>query len=160
MQVDLANYDAVIETPVASMRLGIVAQLDKLIAIDLLPSCNQTCRPVSDITKEVVMQLQSYFDDPQWRFSLPIAAQGTDFQQRVWQFMKSIPVGETRRYGDVAKSLKSASRAVGGACRRNPVPIVVPCHRIVAASGIGGYNGCTDGAELNFKRWLLAHEQQ
>ncbi len=160
MQADLANYDAVIETPVASMKLGIVAKLDKLIAIDLLPACDQTCRPASDIAQEVVMQLQAYFDDPQWQFSLSIAAQGTDFQQRVWQFMTSIPVGETRRYGDVASYLESASRAVGGACRRNPVPIVVPCHRIVAARGIGGYNGCTDGAELNLKQWLLAHERQ
>lgn len=156
----MSNYDAVIETPVASMHLGIVTKTDALMTIDLLPSCTQKCRSTSDIAREVVSQLQAYFDDPQWQFSVPVTSQGTDFQQRVWQFMKSIPVGETRCYGDVASCLKSAARAIGGACRRNPVPIVVPCHRIVAASGIGGFNGCIDGAELNLKRWLIAHEKQ
>ncbi len=74
--------------------------------------------------------------------------------------MCAIPVGETRRYGDAASALNSAARAVGGACRRNPVPLVVPCHRIVAANGLGGFDGQRDGAELDFKQWLLNHEKQ
>jgi len=160
MPTDLPNYDAVIETPSSSMQLGIVVERDALLTINLLSTGNPLQRPTTAIAQEVVRQLQAYFNDPQWQFSLPVIAQGTTFQQRVWQFMQSIPVGETRRYGDAAKHLKSAARAVGGACRRNPVPIVVPCHRIVAANGLGGFNGHRDGAELDFKQWLLDHEKQ
>jgi len=160
MLVNAPDYDAVIETPVTSIRLGIVMDGSSLAGIDLLSSSPQTQAPTSATTQAVVEQLQRYFEDPQWLFSLPVLSKGTDFQQRVWQFMQSIPVGETRRYGDAAKVLNSAARAVGGACRRNPVPIVVPCHRIVAANGPGGFNGRRDGAELEFKRWLLSHEKE
>jgi len=160
MPVDQPNYDAVIETPVAAMRLGILVADDELACIDLLSTGHQLKAPTTSLTQEVVYQLQGYFDDPQWQFSLPLASSGTDFQQRVWRFMCTIPVGETRRYGDAAEALNSAARAVGGACRSNPVPIVVPCHRIVAANGLGGFDGQREGAGLAFKQWLLNHEQR
>jgi methylated-DNA-[protein]-cysteine S-methyltransferase len=160
MPVDLLNYDAVIETPVASIRLGISTTGNELVSIDLLSTNGQLQASTTAMSQEVVHQLQCYFEDPKWSFTLPVNSAGTDFQQRVWQFMRSIPVGETRRYGDAAKVLNSAARAVGGACRRNPVPIVVPCHRIVAANGLGGFNGQRGGAELDFKQWLLNHEKQ
>jgi methylated-DNA-[protein]-cysteine S-methyltransferase len=78
----------------------------------------------------------------------------------VWEAMQRIPAGETRSYGEVAAELRSSARAVGGACGANPIPLVVPCHRIVAAHRrIGGFMGAkTDGFELGIKRWLLAHE--
>ena len=160
MPANLPNYDAVIEAPVASIRLGISTTGDELVSIDLLSTNGKLQVPTTAISEEVVYQLLHYFEDPQWPFTLPVSSAGTDFQQRVWQFMRSIPVGETRRYGDAAKALNSAARAVGGACRRNPVPIVVPCHRIVAANGLGGFNGQRGGAELDFKQWLLNHEKQ
>jgi len=160
MLANLPNYDAVIETPVASMHLGISTTGNELVSIDLLSTNGQLQAPTTEMSQEVVYQLLHYFEDPQWLFSLPVVSTGTDFQQRVWQFMRSIPVGETRRYGDAAKALNSAARAVGGACRRNPVPIVVPCHRIVAANGLGGFNGQRDGVQLDFKQWLLNHEKQ
>ncbi len=159
MPTDEPNYDAVIETPIASISLGIVVAEDALLTIALLARRQRPLLPSNAMSREVVRQLRAYFTDPQWQFSLPITPQGTPFQQRVWQFMCSIPVGETRRYGDVAQALNSAPRAVGGACRHNPVPLVVPCHRIVAANGLGGFNGCRDGAELAFKQWLLKHER-
>jgi len=160
MRVDLPSYDAVMDTPVASIRLGILVSGNKLVKIDLLSVSQQTKAPINAVTQTVVEQLRCYFDDPQWLFSLPQVSQGTDFQQRVWQFMQAIPRGETRRYGDVAAVLNSSARAVGGACRRNPVPIVVPCHRIVAATGLGGFSGERVGAELDFKQWLLNHEKR
>ncbi len=160
MPTDLPNYDAVIKTPVASMRLGIVVVEGALVTIDLLSLNHQLRVPTALMSQEVVRQLQGYFEEPQWQFSLPVLPQGSAYQQRVWQFMCSIPLGETRRYGDVAKALNSAARAVGGACRRNPVPIVVPCHRIVAANGLGGFDGARGGVELDFKQWLLNHEKQ
>lgn len=153
-------YDAVIKTPVKGMRLGIKTQGDSLAMIDFLLSDIRVRRPATDIVCETVSQLEAYFENPHWQFSLPLLKQGTPFQQQVWQQMTMIPVGETRSYGEVAKRLKSAPRAVGGACRRNPVPLVVPCHRIVAANGIGGFSGETKGPRLAFKQWLLAHEQQ
>ncbi|VAW89355.1 Methylated-DNA--protein-cysteine methyltransferase [hydrothermal vent metagenome] len=160
MLADPLSYDAVITTPVDSIRLGILVTGDELASIDLLSMNLQTKVPIDTMSQEVVHQLQCYFEDSQRPFSLPLVSQGSDFQQRVWQFMCAIPVGETRRYGDAAIALKSAARAVGGACRRNPVPLVVPCHRIVAANGLGGFDGQRDGAELDFKQWLLNHEKQ
>ncbi len=159
MPTDEPNYDAVIETPIASILLGIVVAEGALLTIALLAERQPPLPPSTAISREVVRQLRAYFSDPHWRFSLPVTQQGTPFQQRVWQFMCSIPVGETRRYGDAAQALNSAPRAVGGACRRNPVPLVVPCHRIIAANGLGGFNGRRDGAELAFKQWLLKHER-
>ena len=85
-------------------------------------------------------ELASYWDAPQHVFQLPWRAEGTLFQQQVWQVMLQIPPGQTLSYGQVAQQLASAPRAVGGACGRNPLPIVIPCHRIVAAGGLGGFN--------------------
>lgn len=83
---------------------------------------------------------------------------GTPFQQAVWAFLSTIPLGETRSYGEVAHALASSPRAVGQACRRNPLPILIPCHRVVARSGMGGYSGATEGPEMQRKEWLLHHE--
>jgi len=160
MPTNLPSYDAVIEAPEASIRLGISTTGNALVSIDLLSASGKLQVPTTAMSQEVVYQLQQYFENPQWPFTLPVISAGTDFQRRVWQFMRSIPVGETCRYGDVAQALNSAARAVGGACRRNPVPIIVPCHRIVAANGPGGFNGQRGGAELDFKQWLLHHEKQ
>ncbi len=85
-------------------------------------------------------------------------AQGTPFQRRVWRALQDIPPGQTRSYGELAARLGSGARAVGNACRRNPVPLIVPCHRVVGAHGPGGFSGQTGGAALQRKLWLLAHE--
>lgn len=110
------------------------------------------------VASRVREQLLGYFADPSYRFTLTIDPQGTPFQHKVWQAIQAIPVGETRSYGELARSLGSASQAVGNACRANPLPIIIPCHRVVAARGLGGYFGATDGAQLAAKRWLLRHE--
>lgn len=85
---------------------------------------------------------------------------GTPFQCRVWEALRTIPPGTTWTYGVLAKHLGSGARAVGGACRANPCPIVVPCHRVVARRGLGGFGGDTDGRRLALKRWLLEHERR
>lgn len=107
----------------------------------------------------IISQLHAYFSDGSTRFELPLALSGTVFQQRVWAVLRTIPSGETRTYGEVARALGSAARAVGQACRANPCPIVVPCHRVVAAQGLGGFSGDTSGSRLAIKRWLLHHER-
>jgi methylated-DNA-[protein]-cysteine S-methyltransferase len=101
-------------------------------------------------------QLDAYFDDGTTAFDLPLAPAGTAFQKRVWEAMRAIGPGETRRYGDLAAQLGSSARAVGTACGANPIPIIIPCHRVVGAASLGGYSG-GEGPET--KRFLLAHEQ-
>ncbi len=83
---------------------------------------------------------------------------GTLFQQSVYRLMLQIPYGQTLSYGEAAHRLGSAARAVGQACRRNPMPVLIPCHRIVAKHDIGGYEGSTGGHRLDRKKWLLALE--
>ncbi len=104
----------------------------------------------------VVDQLHAYFDGDLTEFQVPIRLEGTDFQRRVWSHLQDIPYGETISYGELARRVGSpkASRAVGLANGRNPVSIIVPCHRVIGANGqLTGYGG-----GLERKTWLLEHE--
>ena len=106
------------------------------------------------------VQLSAYLEDPRFEFDLPVRLAGSMHQIRVWNAMRKIPAGKTQTYGELAAAIGSSARAVGGACGANPVPIVVPCHRVVAANGLGGFMGGTGDDTLGIKRWLLAHEQR
>lgn len=109
-------------------------------------------------TKIILQQLKNYFSSAISLKTIPITPKGTFFQKSVWNELRKIPLGETRTYGDIAKKLSSSPRAVGNACRKNPIPIIVPCHRVISAKGIGGYAGEVEGRQINIKRWLLNHE--
>ena len=104
---------------------------------------------------EARRQLHDYFDGKRHSFDLALAPAGTTYQRRVWQALCDIPPGSTRTYADIARTVGGSPRAVGGANGRNPIPIVIPCHRVVAMTGIGGYSG---GDGLPTKRFLLALE--
>ncbi|HEX5723882.1 MAG TPA: methylated-DNA--[protein]-cysteine S-methyltransferase [Longimicrobiaceae bacterium] len=113
--------------------------------------------------RRVAEQLRDYFAGTRSEFDLPLHAEGTDFQRRVWDALRAIPFGQTRTYGDVAAQLglrPRGARAVGQANARNPLPIVVPCHRVLGAgNALGGYMGSgPDGEGAALKRWLLRHE--
>lgn len=127
-----------------------------LTGIDLEPD------PAVDIAAHLppllAAQLAAYLSDGRVRFDLPVDLRGTPFQLRVWQALRAIPAGRTTTYGELAAALGTSARAVGGACRANPCPIVVPCHRVVAKHGLGGFAGDTSGRRLAIKRWLLHHE--
>ncbi|MGE0254754.1 MAG: methylated-DNA--[protein]-cysteine S-methyltransferase [Alphaproteobacteria bacterium] len=113
-------------------------------------------RPPTPLLDAALRQLHAYFLNERKDFELPVAPRGTPHDQAVWRAMCAIPWGETRTYGDVARDIGSSPRAVGGACGANPLPIIVPCHRILAAGGrLGGYSGAGGGAT---KRALLALE--
>jgi methylated-DNA-[protein]-cysteine S-methyltransferase len=101
---------------------------------------------------EAQRQLEAYFAGRLTRFDLPLKPAGARFDQRVWEAMRQIPFGQTRTYGELAMAVGSAPRAIGGACGKNPIPIVTPCHRVLARGGLGGYSG---GAGLPTKTWLL-----
>lgn len=107
------------------------------------------------LLREAGRQLQAYFAGRLSRFDLPLAGGGTAFDMRVRSAMQAIPYGETRTYGELAHATDSGPRAIGRACGRNPIPIIVPCHRVLAAGGLGGYSG---GAGLPTKQWLLGLE--
>jgi methylated-DNA-[protein]-cysteine S-methyltransferase len=108
--------------------------------------------------KRVVARLKSYLRNPARSLKVPLALAGTAHQQRVWRALQRIPVGRVLSYGELARRLKSSPRAIGGACRANPVALIVPCHRVVSANGRGGFMGRTRGAALRIKDWLLTHE--
>lgn len=108
------------------------------------------------LLREARRQLERYFAGEARVFDLPVRADGSPFQQAVWRQMRAIPYGEVRTYGDLARDLASAPRAVGTACGRNPVPIVIPCHRVVG--GKGRLTGFSGGKGVETKRALLAIE--
>jgi methylated-DNA-[protein]-cysteine S-methyltransferase len=150
------GFDCVLESPLG--RLGICLHAGCLSRVDFLPDTVPLQAPVSLIASRVAAQFDGYFEDAQQHFSVPVAPAATLFRQRVFTALSAIPTGQTRSYGELAAQLGSGARAVGNACRRNPLAIIVPCHRVVGASGIGGYAGHTAGPELRRKLWLLDHE--
>lgn len=118
-------------------------------------------RAPQDAAAELALaQIGQYCADADYQFTLPLKQAGTEFQQKVWDALRSIPRGSTRTYGELAKHVGSVPRAVGQACGANWFPVVVPCHRVTAASGLGGFSNSDDpnGYLLGIKRWLLAHE--
>lgn len=109
----------------------------------------------SALLAEAARQLEAYFGGTLTQFELPLRPAGSDFEHQVWSAMQKIPYGKTACYGDLAAKIKSGPRAVGGACGKNPIPIVIPCHRVLAKSGLGGYSG--EGG-LRTKQALLTLE--
>ncbi len=150
------DYDALYRVPFAV--LGIRTEGDSLAGVDYLPLDVAPAEPNNRIAREVIRQIERYLADPAFRFDLPLRIEGSQFRRRVWQVMCSIPPGQTLTYGDVARRLDSAARAVGGACGDNKIPLVIPCHRVVARNGLGGFMHATGDRETGIKRWLLAHE--
>lgn len=115
--------------------------------------------PQNLLEEEVIAQIQGYFSNAHRQFELPMIPQGTIYQNTVWQIITQIPAGETSTYGAIAKKIHSAARAIGGACGANPYPLIVPCHRVVAANSLGGFvQNNTAGYHRNIKIWLLQHE--
>lgn len=116
--------------------------------------------PASSPQQQVIIdEIACYFSNPFHIFHLSLNPSGTPFQLRVWEALRHIPAGHTLTYGELAKQLKSSPRAVGQACRNNPIPIIIPCHRVVAVNHLGGYAGTTSGRLMDIKKWLLCHEQ-
>lgn len=154
-------YAAVVDLPVGGLRLGIRMEGEAVAEFDFLrPAAARRAqvRAGAGVAQRCVEQLLRYLEDPSYRFRLPLAPRGSAFQRRVWAELAAIPPGRVRRYGEIARRLGTSARAVGAACRSNPLPIVVPCHRVVAVDGLGGYSGETAGPLHGLKPWLLAHE--
>lgn len=140
-------------TPVGDITIS--AEDDAIVALDWGRGRDQAPTP---LLQNAVAQLQDYFDGLRTSFDLPLAPFGSAFQQRVWAALRDIPAAQTRSYGDLAGLLGSSARAIGQANATNPIPILIPCHRVVAAGGrLGGYSG---GEGPATKRVLLDLERR
>jgi methylated-DNA-[protein]-cysteine S-methyltransferase len=154
--MNTAHYQAIVAAP--GFALGVQCNDDEITGIDFLePRAEQA--PTTPLAAETVRQLKAYIADPRFVFGLPLRPAGTTFQRRVWEQISAIPCGQTNTYGQLAKNLKNAPRAVGQACGANFYPVVIPCHRVVATGGgLGGFARERGGFLLDVKRWLLNHE--
>jgi methylated-DNA-[protein]-cysteine S-methyltransferase len=150
-------FNARMKTPFAV--LGIRTAGDLITRVEYLAKSERAKAPDNALAERAVRQIERYFADPEFRFMLPLAGAGTPFRQRVRQALAGIPVGESRTYGELARQLHTAPRAVGGACGANDIALVIPCHRVVGSQGsLGGFMHASDGDPIAIKRWLLVHE--
>ncbi|TNF36939.1 MAG: methylated-DNA--[protein]-cysteine S-methyltransferase [Deltaproteobacteria bacterium] len=151
------TFEAVMESPLGP--LGLVATHEALVRVDFDPAgVAPDERPAPSVLLQARRELEEYFAGQRRTFDVPTRLDGTPFQRAVWAALRDIPWGQTVSYGELARRLgrPTASRAVGAANGANPVPIIVPCHRVIGANGaLTGYGGGEDR-----KRWLLAHEGQ
>jgi methylated-DNA-[protein]-cysteine S-methyltransferase len=153
---DADDCDAVVLLQCAAV--GIRTRGDAICEIRFLPARASPRAPASDVARRACEQILAYAAEPSHVVDVPLAIEGSTFQRRVWAAICRIPAGTTRTYGELAAELGSTPRAVGQACGDNRLPIAIPCHRVVAAHGLGGFAHQAGGAMLDVKRWLLAHE--
>lgn len=153
----LCGFQAKLLTPFAV--LGIRAREEWLEGIEYLPRGAALLSPQNRLAARACRQIEKYLDDPDYRFDIPVCMHGTLYQRQVWAAISRIPPGRTRTYSDIARLLGSGARAIGGACGANRLPLIIPCHRVVATQGLGGFMRARAGSALEIKRWLLRHEQ-
>lgn len=148
------QYDAIVTVPFGAV--GIAVQGVQVL-IELLPAKHAAKPAQHKMAEKVALQIEAYFSNPYNNFNLPLVYKGTPFQRRVWQAISAIPCGRVLTYGEIAQQIGSGARAVANACGANHLPLVIPCHRVVAKNGLGGFmQGSKQGAKI--KKWLLKHE--
>jgi methylated-DNA-[protein]-cysteine S-methyltransferase len=152
----LESFHAKFAAPFAV--LGIRTIGERVADIEYLPPGVAPLAPLNTLAERVCRQIERYLEDPAYEFDLPFEYSGTAFQCEVWRQISAIPPGRTLTYNEVARALKTAPRPVGGACGANRLPIVIPCHRVLSANGIGGFMRGRGADALAIKRWLLRHE--
>lgn len=150
------SFDYILPSPIGNLGLSLTPK--GIRCLSYLKTKQETRIPSSGIAAKVHQQIMEYFELHRTEFDLPIDIDGTIYQQRVWKEVAKITYGQSLTYGEIAKAIDSGSRAVGNACRHNPIPIIIPCHRVVKKTGRGGYCGSLVGREIQQKDWLLRHE--
>ncbi|MEP7206244.1 MAG: methylated-DNA--[protein]-cysteine S-methyltransferase [Casimicrobiaceae bacterium] len=152
-----SRHSARLRAPFAT--LGIDTAHGCVTGIAYLPIDTPERDAQDPVAARAVRELIRYLADPEFRFTVSLAPQGTPFRRRVWDAIAAIPVGASRTYGEIARTVASAPRAVGGACGANPIALVIPCHRVVGSRGaLGGFMNAAAGDPVAIKRWLLVHE--
>ncbi len=152
------GYQGVLSSPIGC--IGITIHEAAVVGLDILSPLTPPMPPTNEPATRVMDEITHYFELPGWRFTVPVRLTGTAFQCAVWRALRDIPAGQVLTYGELAQRLHTSARAVGGACRRNPLPLIVPCHRVVAKTGLGGFMGVAAGGPVSIKQWLLGHEQR
>jgi methylated-DNA-[protein]-cysteine S-methyltransferase len=147
---------SVVLTPIGL--IAILTKNDKLIRVQFDARPFPHAVILTPLNERLMKDMETYFVEPNHQFEVEMDLQGTPFQKRVWEAISKIPPGTTLTYGQLAAQCGSSPRAVGNACRANPVPVIVPCHRVIAKDHIGGYVGHMNGEALDIKKWLLEHE--
>lgn len=160
------NLHGVVKTPIGN--IGIITTQDEtcVAALCFVAAKIPAKAPSNSLAKKVATELQSYFRNATSKFSVPVKLNGTPLQQKIWRELKKIKIGSTVTYGQLAERLQTSPRVIGNACRANPIPVIIPCHRVVGVNGLGGYGGaCTKNKNiptnkqlLQNKLWLLEHE--
>ncbi len=158
MKTDQVLFNAIVPAPFGA--IGIRTEDGRVRELVYLPPSFEEQAADNEVAAQAAGQVARYLADPDFQFDLPLFEAGTDFQRRVWNQISSIPRGSVKTYGQLAKLISSAPRAVGQACGANWFPLIVPCHRVTASSGLGGFSNQDDenGFHLSVKRWLLRHE--
>ncbi|WP_020202158.1 methylated-DNA--[protein]-cysteine S-methyltransferase [Cupriavidus sp. WS] len=152
-----SRFDAILPAPFG--KVGVRTGGDMIREIVYLPGSVPPVAPASAVARRLARQLEAYYADPDAPLDVPLAPAGTDFQRRVWRAIAAVPRGKVTTYGAMAREIASVPRAVGQACGSNAFPLVIPCHRVVSAGGLGGFaHHSEDGFLLDTKRWLLRHE--
>lgn len=157
MSLEPGLFSAIVAAPFGA--IGIRTEAQVLRELVYLPAGHGLKAAQDPLAAEAVAQVAAYFDDPDFAFSLPLLPVGTVHQRKVWGAISAIPRGEVLSYGAVARRIGSAPRAVGQACGANWYPLVIPCHRVTASTGIGGFARHAGGFHQQVKRWLLQHER-
>lgn len=150
------NESFVMNSPVG--KIYVETKNEQLVKLEYHSKKKVTTHKLSSFASQVKTQIEKYFKSSKTKFTVAVELAGTPFQKKVWRTMQKIPAGQTRTYGEISDQLQSSPRAIGNACRANPVPLVVPCHRIVGKSSLGGFGGEIAGRNIDCKSWLLKHE--
>jgi methylated-DNA-[protein]-cysteine S-methyltransferase len=173
---DPEEFPTRVRTPFAT--LGIETDGRAVTRVAYLPASGSEAAPADAIAERAVREIRRYLVDPSFRFTVPLAPAGTLFQRRAWGAIAEIPAGQSRTYGELARKLVTAPRAIGQACGANRIALIIPCHRVVGGLGsLGGFMGEAGGADGvsdlfawegdtgegrvypgAIKRWLLSHE--
>ncbi len=149
----------ILATPLlAGLRLGVALGTQGITQVEFICADVPLRQEASGFAGVLQRELAEYFLNPAVQFHTPLTPGGTPFQRRVWERLRLIPAGTVLSYGELARELASGARAVAAACRANPIPLLIPCHRVVASDGVGGYMGATEGQAVMIKQWLLHHE--
>ncbi len=157
-QLNSQLFSAIVSAPFGA--IGVRAEAGMLRELVYWPPHYREKAPVDKLSEKAAKQVERYFAEPDFQFDLPLAQTGTAFQQKVWGVISAIPRGDVLTYGEVARIIQSAPRAVGQACGANWYPLIIPCHRVTASGGLGGFANHDDetGFHIGVKRWLLTHE--
>ncbi len=152
-----ATLSYYLDTPAGQLILSMQGEILCNTVWLITAPAEQTCQA---LPKELHQQIFACWLDTAADMPLPLLPQGTPFQQTVWLALCEIPTGTTKTYGELASELNTSPRALANACRKNPFPLIIPCHRVIAKTGIGGYAGHTSGKLLEIKTALLHYEKK